>query len=474
MATDTTGFLAYAYGGEFTMPNAIGVMLLSPDGAPAAIQDGRWFNRETVLSNPPRPQSRWDAPARARRSHSTGHDVRVHGRSAPAERMALPDAGYSTTMDFVVSTRPFHLEPGQEREITAVFVAASGLDRWDAVRRLRERAKVLKSQAPPPNRAPLADADGPYTGFAGIPIEFDGSASSDPDGNALTYTWRFGDGAVGNGVRPMHSYASPGVYPVRLTVFDATLGTEDTTSAHVAPVDSASALLTASGPAVRLFSARPMVLIALEPANGAFSAADIDRSTVTLERADHAAAPIRPVPDKAPAPEDADHDGIAELALAFRNGDLRAMLEDLPPGESDVSFWVRGAMVTGGRFAAPLHLKVDAGKKGLAAAVSPNPMNPTAALTFRTTAGARAGRSLRRARPRGARTPGRAGPRAGIPRSRGGSGRFGSRSALRRLLLPDRHSRGERVRKAGHDEMSDLPRGKSRAGRPQTGRSALH
>ena len=60
------------------------------------------------------------------------------------------------------------------------------------------------------------------------------------------------------------------------------------------------------------------------------------------------------------------------------------MLEDLPPGESDVSFWVRGAMVTGGRFAAPLHLKVDAGKKGLAAAVSPNPMNPTAALTFRT------------------------------------------------------------------------------------------
>ena len=142
-------------------------------------------------------------------------------------------------------------------------------------------------------------------------------------------------------------------------------------------------LLTASGPAVRLFSTRPMVLIALEPANGAFSAADIDRSTVTLERADHAAAPIRPVPDKAPA-EDADHDGIAELALAFRNGDLRAMLEDLPPGESDVSFWVRGAMVTGGRFAAPLHLKVDAGKKGLAAAVSPNPMNPTAALTFRT------------------------------------------------------------------------------------------
>ena len=79
----------------------------------------------------------------------------------------------------------FTWSPGRNGEITAVFVAASGLDRWDAVRRLRERAKVLKSQAPPPNRAPLADADGPYTGFAGIPIEFDGSASSDPDGNAL-------------------------------------------------------------------------------------------------------------------------------------------------------------------------------------------------------------------------------------------------------------------------------------------------
>ena len=202
------------------------------------------------LSNPPRPQSRWDAPARARRSHSTGHDVRVHGRSAPAERMALPDAGYSTTR-LIVSTGPFHLEPGRNGKsrpfswlrpawtggtLSAVF--ASG-PRCSRVRRL------LPIAHPSPTRmahtldlpaSPLSSTDRPR---------------AIPTATHWTYTWRFGDGAVGNGVRPMHSYASPGVYPVRLTVFDATLGTEDTTSAHVAPVDSASALLTASGPAVR-------------------------------------------------------------------------------------------------------------------------------------------------------------------------------------------------------------------------------
>ncbi len=44
---------------------------------------------------------------------------------------------------------------------------------------------------PFPNTAPTADANGPYTGTEGSPLVFDGSGSSDADGNPLQYRWDF-------------------------------------------------------------------------------------------------------------------------------------------------------------------------------------------------------------------------------------------------------------------------------------------
>src|SRR5262249_13237567 len=70
------------------------------------------------------------------------------------------------------------------------------------------------------NRAPVADAGGPYSGVQGIAITFNGTASSDPDGDPLTYAWTFGDATNGTGATPMHTYAAGGTYPVSLTVTD--------------------------------------------------------------------------------------------------------------------------------------------------------------------------------------------------------------------------------------------------------------
>src|SRR5439155_20209752 len=44
------------------------------------------------------------------------------------------------------------------------------------------------------NHAPTAMVGGPYSGTAGTATSFDGSGSSDPDNDALTYRWTFGDG----------------------------------------------------------------------------------------------------------------------------------------------------------------------------------------------------------------------------------------------------------------------------------------
>ncbi|MEA2080351.1 MAG: PKD domain-containing protein, partial [Pseudomonadota bacterium] len=51
----------------------------------------------------------------------------------------------------------------------------------------------------PVNQPPVADANGPYSGTAGVAITFDGSGSNDPDGSIVNYSWDFGDGSTGRG-----------------------------------------------------------------------------------------------------------------------------------------------------------------------------------------------------------------------------------------------------------------------------------
>ncbi len=87
------------------------------------------------------------------------------------------------------------------------------------------------------NTAPLAVANGPYTGTEGQSITFSSIGSSDSDGSISSYLWNFGDGNNSTSANPSHTYASVGSYSVTLTVTDNEGATgQSSTTATVDPV----------------------------------------------------------------------------------------------------------------------------------------------------------------------------------------------------------------------------------------------
>jgi glucose/arabinose dehydrogenase len=80
------------------------------------------------------------------------------------------------------------------------------------------------------NRAPTAVMHAsPTFGAAPLTVSFDGRDSTDPDGDALRYTWRFGDGSPNDhGATTMHEYAK-GTYTAKLIVRDGNGGVSKAT-----------------------------------------------------------------------------------------------------------------------------------------------------------------------------------------------------------------------------------------------------
>jgi PKD repeat protein len=85
-------------------------------------------------------------------------------------------------------------------------------------RRVKDRERVRFAAAERPNEPPVAraGADSDVL-FAGMPIRFDASTSTDPEVDPLTYAWDFGDGDTAEGPVVEHTYAS-GTGDVAVTV----------------------------------------------------------------------------------------------------------------------------------------------------------------------------------------------------------------------------------------------------------------
>jgi PKD repeat protein len=109
----------------------------------------------------------------------------------------------------------------------------------------------IAGSCPVINTPPVANAGGPYSGVAGQPVAFDGNGSRDPDGDALTFAWTFGDGGSATGATPFHTFGSPGQFTVALTVSDGKGGTHTaSTVATIAPPPPANRdpVAVANGP----------------------------------------------------------------------------------------------------------------------------------------------------------------------------------------------------------------------------------
>ncbi len=80
--------------------------------------------------------------------------------------------------------------------------------------------QVVVSPPPHPPTARLAPT---YQAYAGIPKQFDASASSDPDGDPLTYAWDFhnaGTYSDATGATPTFTFTTPGTYAICVQAAD--------------------------------------------------------------------------------------------------------------------------------------------------------------------------------------------------------------------------------------------------------------
>ncbi|MBI4598061.1 MAG: PKD domain-containing protein [Candidatus Omnitrophica bacterium] len=104
-------------------------------------------------------------------------------------------------------------------------------------------------------------------------FEFDGSRSSDPDGNRLTYTWDFGDGTTTEGVRVPHTFAKAGDYRVTLTVDDGT----STTCCE----DKTEQIVHVNTPPKAVFSAPPRACVGAPVSLSAMQSSDTPGEALT-------------------------------------------------------------------------------------------------------------------------------------------------------------------------------------------------
>ena len=236
------------------------------------------------------------------------------------------------------------------------------------------------------NAPPVAVAGGPYSGAAGQPVTLNGSASSDPDGDNLTYTWDFGDGQTGTGAVVSHTYAVANNYLATLTVTDdgsPSLSDSDVASVQILNAIPASLTAKFGGSAMRLEGGGTQqfgIEITARPVT------DIDATTITLSTSTGGGSISEIAVDpRTVSVGDLDRDGIPELVFSVKKSDLRALVGPVA-ANTNVTFVV-DARTTQGTGSIPVSgtgtFRVkSSGGAAVSSFASPNPFNPMTKINY--------------------------------------------------------------------------------------------
>lgn len=122
----------------------------------------------------------------------------------------------------------------------------------------------LRHTAGQANSPPVAVASAtPTQGGAPLVVRFTGSGSSDPDGDAVSYAWAFGNGQTSAEANPTMTYGSSGDYTARLTVTDARGASASATVAIVVRGGSAPvAVISSPAAGAQVLSGQTLALVA--------------------------------------------------------------------------------------------------------------------------------------------------------------------------------------------------------------------
>jgi hypothetical protein len=244
------------------------------------------------------------------------------------------------------------------------------------------------------NRCPTANTASPtYAGIVGVPLTFNGSLSSDPDGNPLSYAWDF-DASNGitvdaTGAFASHIYATDGTFTVTLTVTDngdgdpAQICSNSATTTAVI-TGTCGATVFNGYDTIRLGSGKPFWFGYVQPTSvGCYTNADVLISTFVMKYAGRQIS----ASGKTDVGGDKSGDGIAEIKVSFSKDDLRTLFSGtgLSNGHNTVTVTLEANLATGGLLRGTTQLDVVNNGSFTSAVVSPNPLNPRATLTYTTT-----------------------------------------------------------------------------------------
>ena len=116
-----------------------------------------------------------------------------------------------------METRHIYQFPGRYRVTLTVTDDEAEALRLSAHDSLTVRVNAAENSAPTAVVGVLGDD---WTVTRGEIVRFDGSQSSDADGNVMTYAWDFGDGGRSPDAKPVHAFHDIGTFNVRLVVTD--------------------------------------------------------------------------------------------------------------------------------------------------------------------------------------------------------------------------------------------------------------